>query len=362
VVLTAVMMTALLGMVALAVDLGNLYVARTELQKAADAASLAGAGALFSKTGVDISGAMGNAVQFAGMNRAAGDNVLLGAGDVQVGRIESPLTWGSPFQLAYDATANSVQVMAARRVSEGRGIDLFFAPLFGINQASVGATATATRVPVSSAQIIPIALRTPNFGPVDPNITEHNPGKDGPSYPANGVAFQLGEEVVVFIFGKGVRPPIHLVLDLPDYSGIAETQKLLSGESYPAMVSIGDQMPAWNTGDGDGNFGVKLVDRMEDDSVLNNTVVLPIVDTLPDSRDDNGNLTGDIVIVDFVGVELLRVDTVSVKDPDSPGQGRNYFVDRVVGEVVPVTISNGQGSNTPGGYAENSVVMLQLVK
>ena len=46
IVMVAVMLVVLLGCVALAVDIGYLYVARAELQRAADAAALAGAQAM----------------------------------------------------------------------------------------------------------------------------------------------------------------------------------------------------------------------------------------------------------------------------------------------------------------------------
>ena len=47
-------MFALVGFATLVVDLGNLYVARNELQNAADAGALAGAGALYNDTGTAI--------------------------------------------------------------------------------------------------------------------------------------------------------------------------------------------------------------------------------------------------------------------------------------------------------------------
>ena len=45
-VMTALCLTALVGITALAVDLGRAWVVRNELQNAADAAALAGAGSL----------------------------------------------------------------------------------------------------------------------------------------------------------------------------------------------------------------------------------------------------------------------------------------------------------------------------
>ncbi len=49
-VITAITMVALLGLGAMAIDIGNLMVARSELQNAADAAAMAGAGCLYRRT------------------------------------------------------------------------------------------------------------------------------------------------------------------------------------------------------------------------------------------------------------------------------------------------------------------------
>ena len=56
-ILVAFLMIVFLGIAALALDIGYLYVVRTELQNAADAAALAGAGRLYprSVTGAVIS-------------------------------------------------------------------------------------------------------------------------------------------------------------------------------------------------------------------------------------------------------------------------------------------------------------------
>lgn len=54
VVIVAASMFALVGITALVVDLGNLYVARNELQNAADAGALAGARVLYNDTGTAI--------------------------------------------------------------------------------------------------------------------------------------------------------------------------------------------------------------------------------------------------------------------------------------------------------------------
>lgn len=355
--LTAISMAMLAGFAALAVDLGYLYLAKGELQRAADAAALAGAGVLITEDGVDSQGATDTATLIAAANRAAGQDVVLLPGDVGIGRYDAPLDLSCPFVPVGDDSANAVRVTAVRA-----DIALFFANIFGISSTRLSASAVAARVPVEEGGVVPIALRSPGFGPVNPDIAEQNPGKDGPSYPSNGEAFELGEEVVVFLFGKGPRPPIHLTLDLPDFEGVAETDKMLSGDMPPAPVFIGYEMPIWNQGSGDGNFGEKLGDRLENDDPADDTVVMPIVETTVASRNEDGELVGNVRIVDFVGVRLDHIEEVDVPNPKFPDNpAKNITIRRLVGVVVPAVISNGQGTDTPGEYA-TGVVMLQLVR
>jgi hypothetical protein len=355
---TAVSMTVLMGFAALAVDLGYLYTTRGELQRAADAAALAGADVMFTENGLDVSGTKSTAAMIAAMNIAAQEGVILTPEDIEIGRFYDPLDLSCPFVAVADDSANAVRVTGL-----SREIDLFFGGLLGVSSRRVSADATAARVPVDEAAVVPIALRSPDFGPVNPDIAEQNPGKDGPSCPSNGYSFELGEEVVVFLFGTGPRPPVHLTLDLPEYSGVAETQKMLSGESSPVSVSVGDEMLIWNQGSGDGNFGVKLVDRLQNDTTADDTVVMPIVEPSPNWRNEEGDLVGYVRIADFVGVHLERVESVSVQDPRFPDDPtKTLVIDRLVGRVVRAIVSDGHGTSVPGPYGGGTVVMLQLVR
>ena len=157
--------------------------------------------------------------------------------------------------------------------------------------------------------------------------------------------------------------PVHLTLDLPDYEGVAETNKMLSGDRPPAEVSIGDEMPIWNQGTGDGNFGEKLFDRLQNCDPADDTIVMPVVDVIPgESRSvDPGPLDGNIRIVDFVGVRLLRREWDVVYNPKFPGDpSKMIIVRKLVGVVVPVVVS-GTGTSEPNGYA-NGVLGLQIVR
>ncbi|MFH0980600.1 MAG: pilus assembly protein TadG-related protein [Planctomycetota bacterium] len=358
----AVMMTVLIGFAALAIDVGYLYETKGRLQNAADAAALAGAAALISDDGVDPAASISAVRAYGALNQAAGQAVSFLIDDIRIGRIDDPFDATSPFISVIDDTTNTVWVTAARREADGNGVALFFAAIFGRHTTTVTASAAAARLWLETADLIPIALRTPDFGPVDPEITEANPGKDGPSYPANGTDFQIGEEVVVFLYGKGPRSPVHLVLDLPDFHGVAQTNKILSAEWPPAPVHLADEMPVWNQGTGDGNFGVSLEGRLYDDDPVNDTVIMPIVQTLPGSRSESGRLTGNIQIADFIGVRLLRVEQVEVPNPKFPDDpGKSITIKRIVAVVVPVAVSGGAGTGQPPGYA-SSVVTLQLVR
>lgn len=364
VVQVAVLLTVLLGFVALTVDVGLMYNTKAELQAAADAAALAGAATLYTEDGlVDPYGSASTAQSVAGSHLAAGLPVTLATGDIAIGRYDDPLDPNAVFVPIIDNTANTVWATAARRATENNGVGMLFAGVFGCDTTTITARAAASLLSVTTTNIIPIALRAPGFGPVDPFVSAANPGKDGPSYPANGTDFQIGEWVNLFFFGHGVMPPVHLTLDLPGYEGVAETEKMLSGGRPPAEVSIGDEMPIWNEGTGDGNFGEKLFDRLQNDDPGDDTVVMPVVEIIPgESRSvDPGPLDGNIRIVDFVGVRLVREEWDAVYNPKFPGDpSRMILVQKLVGVVVPVVVT-GTGTNVPNGYA-NGVLGLQIVR
>jgi hypothetical protein len=150
ILLTAVSLVMLCGFCALAIDVGYMLLVRTELQAAADSAALAGASALLDLE--NMTGGMATdaaleaearALDFAARCRAAGKPVLIESSDVTVGHIYDP----DNLQEAITAGAlpyNAVRVRARRAPGSPSGpVDLFFAAIWGIEQTSVGATATA---------------------------------------------------------------------------------------------------------------------------------------------------------------------------------------------------------------------------
>jgi Flp pilus assembly protein TadG len=148
VVLVAVVSTVMVGFVAMTVDLGTIYIARTELQRAADAASLAGASIYLGDAGLAgqdadlIAGASERSKAIAIKNPVYGAGQILANSDVQLGQHDfanpaAALLPGSPW--------NAVEVKVHRDVKNPNGpVPLLFARIWGKTASSMTAVARAT--------------------------------------------------------------------------------------------------------------------------------------------------------------------------------------------------------------------------
>lgn len=157
----ALMIVVLVAIVSLAVDIGYMYVAKGQLQNAADAAALAGAAMNLS----DSTSVKQKAIQFAATNKAAGDAVVITEGDVTIGN------WNPAATPPFDPTRtplNAVRAVARRDVAgassaEQGKVHLFFGKIFsllpgggdGWPEMAASAEAIASRPPRPT---IPIAL------------------------------------------------------------------------------------------------------------------------------------------------------------------------------------------------------------
>lgn len=340
-VFVATLLPVILGFAALTVDVGLAYNVKTELQIAADAAALAGVLDL-AKGDVDedVYNAVRAAVAFVGRNPVLNEQQIVfdPMSDIKLGQAglnEAETKWlfdpgvGPP---------NAIQVTVHYEV------EYSFARLFGLNSANIHATGVAAVTNPITVPVIPTALPTPGFGPVDPKVANHNPGKTGPSEPGNGEYFEVGEEIVLFVFGKGVAPPVHLVLDTGDTKG--DINKMLEGYKDMPPISIGDELPVVNDGVAHSSSGNALVDRYEDPD-LSNTIVMPIVETTSLSRNQKGELTGMVRVVDFVAVTIMGMRTVTVANPDA-GK-KDITMEVLVGEVIRLHAGVGDGSGTTAG-------------
>lgn len=178
--LTAIVMIVLLAMVAFAVDIGYLNVVRGQAQNCADSAALAGAGKLAERlksapivkgipvqTVDDLRAAREEAKEYARRNPVGGTNLELNDDDIEIGYMADPFNQNNNTldETGWPARAyNAVRVKVARDANHNDGkLKLFFAPVIGVDDADVRATATACLPmgdPVPSAKgLLPFAYQ-----------------------------------------------------------------------------------------------------------------------------------------------------------------------------------------------------------
>jgi hypothetical protein len=166
-VLAAIMLSLLLGCVALAVDLGHLYVVKQELQNAADAGAMGGSRALIPYAWVtsptpNWTNAQTTARQTVTANKA--DGTLLTDCQIQVGYWNlSTKELQSTAIVPTSLDVPAVKVTVAKISGQNGGpVQLFFARVFGKSLADVSAQAMAavsgpSEIPPHS-HVLPVAI------------------------------------------------------------------------------------------------------------------------------------------------------------------------------------------------------------
>ncbi|CAG1012851.1 hypothetical protein ANAEL_04525 [Anaerolineales bacterium] len=164
IVYIALMLGVLMAFAGLAVDVGYMYVAKGQLQNAADSAALAGASKLDGSVSTMQTNARSEAVDFAKANVAATasvaissdySNSLAEANDITVGNWNRNL---DPKFSTVRTPINAVQVRARRTgatdaggASIGGQVDLFLSKVFGWPRMGASAEAIAARIPTATA-------------------------------------------------------------------------------------------------------------------------------------------------------------------------------------------------------------------
>jgi Flp pilus assembly protein TadG len=192
-VMVALTMTVLLAMAAATIDIGHALVARNELQNSADAGALAGARALgilyegmtpaamgsYQLSGGDAATIKTAVQSTAVLNAAAGVNVTVNTGDVQIGLWDSATRTLTP-------TVNqprSVRVITRRDGTANGPISTFLASVVGMTSVSVSAAATAELAALAStppgALDLPLAISQLFF-------SQYGCGDSIMLYPSNG--------------------------------------------------------------------------------------------------------------------------------------------------------------------------------
>ncbi|MGH7563136.1 MAG: pilus assembly protein TadG-related protein [Gemmatimonadota bacterium] len=146
IVLVAILLVALLGMAALAIDVGMLYTARTESQRTADAAALAGAGKYieeyFLTSSNDDNAIRQEAQAFASQNAVMGDSTDVQDGDVEILHADK-----------------KVRVWIRNTAARTSAIPTWFGRVLGRDEADVVTVAAAKVTGASGGDcLLPIAL------------------------------------------------------------------------------------------------------------------------------------------------------------------------------------------------------------
>jgi len=184
-----VCLVVLLGMAALTVDVGQLYAARTELQRAGDAAALAGASAYATDDMMRVRMGTGGAQalayvkdlaalrshQYSNLNVTLGSPTLLQTDDIATGWMNLYSASDALQEAPPAKDYNAVRVMVRRAKSSDAGsngpVPLFFAPIFGKLFAESSASAVGVfddrfsgfRTYVPGANILPFTIHEDAF-------------------------------------------------------------------------------------------------------------------------------------------------------------------------------------------------------
>lgn len=156
----ALLLVALIAFVGLAIDISYMYVAKTQLQNAADAAALAGASLLDGSTSTLQNAARLEAKKFAALNKSAGQNVdiNLNTGNDSLGDIVVGYWNGTDVVMpSTNQPINAVKVTTRRTAETGTGIEpstkvpLTFSRVINWNEMGVTAQAIAYLPPLPTA-------------------------------------------------------------------------------------------------------------------------------------------------------------------------------------------------------------------
>lgn len=188
IIYVALALIALLAFVGLAIDLGYMYVTKTQLQNAADSAALAGAEKVKyigpgggNPNDLVQSTARTEAINFANRNQATKQNVAIANDNTNVLSSSNDITVGHWNGTTYTPNAtpvNAIQVRP-RRTDDAPGgpVSLFFNKIFGWDTMGAAADAVAG-LPIRANNFIALCTDTCSGVSTDPaNPTVLNPAR-----------------------------------------------------------------------------------------------------------------------------------------------------------------------------------------
>ncbi len=333
-VMVVIMMTVLLGMAALAVDVGMLYNAKGDLQRAADAAALAAAWELLDADALkgspdmtdEIGAARSTAASFAAANEILGASPTINSnsgnistGDLVVGYLSNPADSNAVMDLSNPSLFNSVQVKVRRDDELNGAIPLLFAQILGANESSIMAQATATfedgvtgyavTATSGNAGLMPFALKVDVWDDLLNGISNFG---DTYAYDDNAAIVASGSDGILEVNlypGAGIYqlPPGNFgTVDIGSNSNSTAdlSRQILHGINADDLAYHGGTLELDSYGElplnGDTGLSAGIKDELA--AIIGQPRSLPLFSTVA----GNGN-NATYTIVGFVGIRVLNV-------------------------------------------------------
>jgi Flp pilus assembly protein TadG len=321
-VLSAFLMIAMMGFLALAVDIGYVAVAGSELQRSADSAAIAATWELIdedalsgpSNSEVLAANARQLAAQYAGFNEVLNDGPALAAEDVTVGYIADPTDRNSPLVVGSADEPNAVRVRIRRAEQVNGLVPLFFARAMGFDGATTQAEATAAvltnfrgfRAPggTENLMMLPFALDQQTWEDLQAGV-----GSDTWSCDLETRQVSSGGDGVleVNLFPQGTGSPGNrgtVDIGAPNNSTADLARQILYGITPQDLSYVGGSLELDENGEmelnGDTGISAGMKDELE--AIKGQPRIIPIFSQVV----GNGN-NAQYTIVDFVGVCVLEV-------------------------------------------------------
>ncbi|HEX5472762.1 MAG TPA: TadG family pilus assembly protein [Lacipirellulaceae bacterium] len=369
-VLSAIMAAVLVGMVAFCVDIGYVLSAKEDLQRSADASSLAACwefGQQLAKGHSPSDAAVyarTTAAQYASLNPVGGHAMSLDTnasnspdGDVVFGYIADFKDASSPFQVNSANGVNAVKVRLRKNSSINGEVPYFFARIFGLRGQSLQTDAIAGIVcdikgfeapsDGSNLGILPYALDLQTW-----NNLVANSGSDNYRWNSTTNQVEAGSDGLaeVNLFPQGTGSPGNrgtVDIGSSNNSTADISRQIVHGISKSDMDAMGGTLQF----DGSGNLylngdtGVSAGVKDELASVIGQPRIIPIFSSVS----GNGN-NATYTIVKWQGVRI-----VNVKLTGSMSQ-KNIMV-----QVCPVMSKGVIPSTTAGtsSYVYSPVVLVR---
>mgnify|MGYP002623955460 CR=1 FL=1 len=320
--LTLFFLTGSLALAALAIDLGYIMVARTQLQRTADAAALAGCWELVDQDALVAPTSSytlaANARQrsrgYAAWNPVLANGPEVPDSDVEVGHLANPSNPGESIDF-FNNKQNAVRVTIRRDDIANGDVKLLFGPFLGRNMISLEAQATAAlrynfggfRLAAGEENlgILPFALDRQTWN----NMRNYGIGTDDWTWNAEEQRVEWGPDGIleVNLYPQGTGSPGNRgTVDIgPSNNSTADiARQILHGLNAADLEAMGGKVELNEYGElelnGDTGISAGVKDELE--SIKGKPRVIPIFSSVV-GPGNNAQYT----IVEFAGVRIMEV-------------------------------------------------------